>query len=122
MAVFGPERLAAGLPISIPVDRDGTVLLQPAGPLDAPRMPATLVVSRPEAAAYGYRIERTDGGPLVIPGFGDSRPALRCNVTPAGLDIIPPPPDLTEDTARSVATALLITIQMKLTKARQQPS
>ena len=122
VAVFGPDALARGLPISIPVDRDGLVLLQPAGPLDAPRVAATLVVSRAETAGYGFCIERTDRGPLVIPGFGDSRPALRCNVNAAGLDIIPRPPSLTEDTARSVATALLITIHMKLTKARQQPS
>lgn len=120
VTVFGPERLATGLPISIPIDGDGTVLLQPAGPLDAPRVPATLVVSRPLADAYGLRIERLDGGPLVIPGFGDSRPALVCNVNRHGLDIVPTPPELAEDAARSVATALLITIQMKLVKAKAQ--
>jgi len=116
LAEFGLERLAQGLPISIPVDADGVVLLQPAGPLDAPRVPARLMVSWP----LSFRIERLDGGPLVIPGFGDSRPALVCNVTPRGIEIFPPPPALTEDTARAVATALLITIHMKLTKARQQ--
>ncbi len=113
VAVFGLERLAQGLPISIPIDADGVVLLQPAGPLDAPRVPATLTVSLP----LGLRIERRDGGPLVIPGFGDTRQALVCNVTARGLEIFPPPPDLTEDVARSLATALLITIHMKLTKA-----
>lgn len=115
VAVFGLDQLAKGLPISIPVDPDGVVLLQPAGPLDAPRVPATLTVSFP----LSFRIERVDGGPLVIPGFGDSRQALICNVTPAGLEIFPPPPELTEDTARAVATALLITIHMKLVKAKR---
>lgn len=119
MAVFGRERLAKGLAISIPIDAEGVVLLQPAGPLDAPRVAATLVVSRPEAEAYGIRIERADGGPLVIPGFGDERRELTCNVNARGLDIVPPPPELTEDTARALATALLITIQMKLVKAQQ---
>ena len=117
VAVFGVDTLARGLPISIPVDADGVVLLQPAGPVDAPRVPATLTVSLP----LGFRIERVDGGPLVIPGFGDTRRALVCNVTERGLEIFPPPPDLTEDVARSLATALLITIHMKLTKAGRQP-
>lgn len=115
VAVFGLERLAQGLPISIPIDADGVVLLQPAGPLDAPRVPARLTVSLP----LSFRIERVDGGPLVIPGFGDTRSALVCNVNQRGLEIFPPPPELTEDTARAVATALLITIQMKLVKAQR---
>ena len=115
VAVFGVDALAAGLPISIPIDEDGVVLLQHAGPLDAPRLPATLTVSLP----LSFRIERVDGGPLVIPGFGDSRPALVCNVTRRGIEIFPPPPELTEDTARAVATALLITIHMKLVKAQR---
>jgi hypothetical protein len=111
--------LAQGLPISIPIDEDGVVLLQPAGPLDAPRVAATLVVSRPLADAYGFRIARTDGGPLVIPGFGDQRTELVCNVNRLGVDIVPAPAQLTEDTARALATALLITIQMKLVKAQR---
>jgi len=119
MAAFGPERLAAGLPISIPVDPDGVVLLQPAGPLDAPRVPATLAVARCAIRAYGFRIERVDGGPLAVPGFGDSRLTLVCNVNAAGLDIVPPPPALTEETARALATALLITIRMKLVQAER---
>lgn len=119
VAVFGPDQLARGLPISIPIDGDGVVLLQPAGPVDAPRVPATLVVSRPLTEAYGIRIERVDGGPLVIPGFGDQRQALVCNVNRRGIDIVPAPPELTEDTARALATALLITIQMKLVKAQR---
>ena len=66
---------------------------------------------------YPFWIERTDGGPLAVPGFGDSRQTLVCNVNASGIDIVPLPPQLSEEAARALATALLITIRMKLTKA-----
>lgn len=105
------------LAISIPIDEDGTVLLQPQGPLEAPRVPASMAMTRPGAGRYGIVIERTDRGPMVIPGLGGSPLAsLEFVVSGEGLEIGPGPLAVDEATARSLATALLITIGMKLTK------
>lgn len=113
--MFGGDEL--NLAISIPIDEDGTVLLQPQGPLEAPRVPASMKVTRPGAASYGIVIERTDRGPMVIPGLGDSPLAsLAFTVTRDGLQIGPGPLPVDEATARALATALLITIGMKLRK------
>jgi len=110
------------LTISIPIDEQGIVLLQPSGPLDAPRIPAFMTVTRPTGDAYGVRIERADHGPLVIPGLGE-RPlaALTFRITSQGLEIGPEPLPVNETTGRALATALLLTIGMKLTKARETP-
>lgn len=114
--VFGGDVLA--LPISIPIDEQGVVLLQPQGPLDAPRVPASMTVTRPSAGSYGIRIERVDNGPMVIPGLGAAPLAtLTFLVTPQGLDIGPGPLSVDETTARALATALLVTLGMKLRKA-----
>lgn len=115
-AVFGGETLA--LPISIPIDEHGVVLLQPQGPLEAPRVPASMTVTRPIRDEYAIRIERVDEGPMVVPGLGETPLAvLSFLVSRQGLEIGPGPLPLDEDTARALATALLITIGMKLTKA-----
>ena len=66
--------------------------------------------------AYGVRIERTDGGPMVLPGLDGARIALVLTVTAKGIRLTPPAPELSEDTARALANALLITFGMKLTK------
>jgi hypothetical protein len=116
-AVFGGDVLT--LSISIPIDEQGVVLLQPQGPLDAPRVPASMTVSRPTAGTFDIRIQRADDGPMVIPGLGEvPLAALAFLVTRQGLDIGPGPLPVDETTARALATALLITIGMKLTKAQ----
>lgn len=116
-AVFGGETLV--LPVSIPIAEDGLVLLQPQGPLDAPRVPARLTVTRPTPGTYRMHIQRVDGGTLRIPDLDGAEPlaALDVVITPTGLVI----DDLsfTEPTARALANALLITIGMKLIKARR---
>lgn len=115
-AVFGGHEL--NLAISIPIDEDGTVLLQPQGPLEAPRVPASMAVARPDAGSYRIVIERSDRGTMVIPGLGDAPlTSLEFVVSADGLEIGPGPLPVDEATARALATALLITIGMKLTKA-----
>lgn len=116
-ALFGGEELS--LAISIPIDESGVVLLQPQGPLEAPRVPASMKVTRPAGGSYGIVIERADGGPMVIPGLGESALAsLTFVIAASGLEIGPGPLPVDEATARALATALLITIGMKLTKAQ----
>lgn len=115
-AVFGSEALR--LPITIPIDEHGVVLLQPGGPLDAPRVPAAMTVNGHGPDLCAIHIERTDGGPMVIPGLGDAPlPALDVVVSRQGLDIGPGPLPVDEQVAGALATALLLTIGMKLTKA-----
>jgi hypothetical protein len=133
-AVLGaPGDARLSLPITIPIDEGGQVLLRPEGPLDAPRVPATLDVTRPSEEIFGIRIERRDRGSLRIPGLHDARAGaprdaeltlLACDVTKRGLAISgfgpdgpPVPLAFDETTARALATALLITIGMKLAKA-----
>jgi hypothetical protein len=128
VAVYGGPVVT--LPITIPIDQSGLVLLRPQGPLDAPRMPATLDLHALADGSFGLRIERPGGEPMVIPGLLEAgRPdavdasitALRVVVTGRGLDITaePGPVRFDEQTARALATALLITIGMKLTKAQR---
>jgi len=117
------------LPISIPIDENGVVLLRPVGPVDAPRVRATLHLATEPGDTFGLRIERRDGGRMVIPGLFDADgPAqlatLAVDVTPRGLDIAgedangaPVTLRFDEPAARALATALFITIRMKLAKA-----
>lgn len=109
------------LPISIPIGSDGLVRLQPAGPVDAPRVASTLVVTRSSPAVYGLRVERGDGQAIRVPGVNDGAPVsgLTVAVTGRGLHLtdVHEPLRLDEDTARAIANALLITIHMKLLKA-----
>jgi hypothetical protein len=123
------------LPISIPIDEGGLVLLRPEGPLDAPRVPATMAVTRRPGGAFGLALERRDGGAMRIPGFHDEREgdgtgspaplaALDVTLTRRGLDLAARAPDgepvplrFDEPAARALATALFITIRMKLAKA-----
>jgi hypothetical protein len=121
------------LPISIPIDEDGIVLLRPEGPLDAPRVPATMRVRRHDPRAFSVRLERRDGGDMLIPGLHDGRAgglepatlsALDVTLTARGLDLAglgpdggPVPLGFDEPAARALATALFITIRMKLAKA-----
>lgn len=114
--VFGSESLR--LPITIPIDEHGVVLLQPGGPLEAPRVPATMTVNRHTSDICAIHIERTDGGPMIIPGLGDTPlPGLDVVVSRQGLDIGPGPLPVDEQVAGALATALLLTIGMKLAKA-----
>ena len=117
--VFGGDVLT--LPISIPIDEEGVVLLQPRGPLRADRVPASMTVTRPTPGACGIHIERADGGAMVIPGLGEAPLAeLTFLVTAEGIDIGPGRLAVDETTARALATALLITIRTKLAKAEHR--
>jgi hypothetical protein len=129
VAVYGGPVVT--LPITIPVDPAGLVLLRPQGPLDAPRMPARLDVHALADGSFGIRIEREGRAPMIIPGVLDagrrdaveaSITALRVVVTRRGLDITaePGPVRFDEQAARALATALLITIGMKLAKAHRE--
>lgn len=118
-AVLGGEVLT--LPISIPIDEQGVVLLQPQGPLEAPRVPARMTVTRPAAGAYLILIERVDGEVMVIPGLcGIPLATLMFRIMDDGLEIGPGPLPLDESTARALANALLLAIGMKLTKSRRE--
>jgi len=117
------------LPISIPIDEHGVVLLRPEGPVDAPRVGATLRITAQAGDTFTLRIARHDGGRMVLPGLFDADgPAqlatLAVDVTPRGLDIAGEDADgapltvrFDEPAARALATALFITIRMKLAKA-----
>jgi hypothetical protein len=132
-AAYGAEDELA-LPISIPIDEEGLVLLRPEGPLDAPRVPATMAVTRQPDGVVALQLERRDAGVMRIPGLHDERlgdgapPAalatLDVTLTPRGLDLAGGGPDggpvplrFDEPAARALATALFITIRMKLAKA-----
>jgi hypothetical protein len=130
LAVYGSHRLS--LPISVPIDDRGVVLLRPEGPLDAPRVPATLALARTDAGRYSLAISRTDGGPIVVPGLRDSSlpgPAdatlntLSFDVTAKGMVVSggPVPVEHDEETARALAHALFITLTVKLAKAPAPP-
>lgn len=117
-AVFGGTEL--NLTISIPIDSLGVVLLEPQGPLDAPRVPAFMRVTRPTPDGYAIRIRRTDARPLIIKGLGEGALSeLSVGVTRKGLDLGPDAMPCDEATARALATALLITIGMKIRKAQK---
>lgn len=110
----GDESLT--LPISIPVGADGTVLLEPGGPLDAPRVPAWLRLTRP----YGIRIERQDGGPMRIPGIdaGGDVTALSFDVGERGMSIEAAVALRFDDgTACALANALHLTLRRKIATA-----
>lgn len=128
---------AVTLPITVPVDEDGVVVLS-TGHVDAPRCPASLVVARPVAAAgrHGYRaayeLERAQGGQLLLPGVrGGGAGAglavlarLTVAVADRGLAVVgldgsgdTVALDFDDTTAGLVATALLITVGVKLAKA-----
>jgi hypothetical protein len=130
-AAYGnPSVDTLSLPISIPIDHHGVVLLQPEGPLDAPRVAATLYVSRPTNDYYGIRLERQDGGRLVIPGMvhkGDLS-GLGFTIGRRGMAIEgcdpggrPVPVAYDEPTARALANALFVTLRMKIIKAPNPP-
>lgn len=126
------------LPITVPVDEHGVVVLS-TGHVDAPRRPATLDLARPVAPPgrrdyqAAFALARLEPEPLRIPGIADTAAAgrplaalasLTVAVAPGGLAVVGFGPegevmatDLGEDTARLLATALLITVGVKLAKA-----
>lgn len=133
---------AVTLPITVPIDDHGVVVLS-TGHVEAPRHPATLTVARPKAppGRAGYRaaflLARTEDRPLMLPGIlpadapsGPAVPAalgrLSVAVAPKGLAVMgfdrdgtTTPIRLDETTSRLLATALLITVGVKLTKAER---
>lgn len=123
------------LPISVPFDEDGVVVLSSAPPKpDAPRVPAELeLIARPPSSPYrfGLALARLDRRPLLVPGVtapGGDEPVpltlLTFTVGERGMAVAGYDTDgrlaslqLDETTARALAVALLITIGVKLTKA-----
>ncbi|MDQ3978436.1 MAG: hypothetical protein M3314_02640 [Actinomycetota bacterium] len=127
------------LPISVPFDEHGVVVLSSAPPKpDAPRVPAELelVAGSPPSTPYrfGLALGRVDREPLLVPGLtraeaqatGEPVPLtlLTFALTDRGIAIAGYDADsrvaplaLDETTARALAIALLITIGVKLRKA-----
>ena len=131
----GTEGAVVSLPISVPFDEHGVVVLSSAPPKpDAPRVPAELEViagSASTAYRFGLALARVDRRPLLVPGLtapASSQPLplslLTFAVSARGMAIGGYDADghlaelqLDETTARALAVALLITIGVKLTKA-----
>ncbi len=126
------------LPITVPFGDDGLVLLGPAN-LDSAKKPATLELVRPQGRRPAYRfgigLALLDGAPLPIPGLnrtGDETDApapvheltfalrdrgfavVGFGADGATLDLAP-----SENTACLLATALVITLGVKLTEAER---
>ena len=125
-SVYGVYRAGGAnltLPISIPIGPDGLVLLEPGGPLEAPRVPATLTLRLLGQDHVTLAIDRNDGEAMFIPGVVATAPlrTIVADVTGRGLHLTSPDGELRLDevTGRAFATALLITLRMKLTKARR---
>lgn len=129
--VFGGSRSFLRLPITVPFDDEGRVQLGSSPPKpDAPRVSARLEISR-DGDGHDLTLTRVDGRPLLIPGVLDATTGaaaelvrMTCAVTSRGMAIAgtgptgnPVPLELDETTAQALATALLITIGVKLTKA-----
>lgn len=142
--IGGQEASAVTLPITIPVDPHGVVVLS-TGHVDAPRHPAQLVVvlfpapptrrraRGPGNLRYraGFELSRPAGELLRIPGIR-SGPGLAemgsvaVGVSDRGMAVKgrslqggPLDLDLDEATAGLLATALLITVGVKLAKAER---
>jgi hypothetical protein len=125
------DRDVLSLPISVPFDEDGVVVLSSAPPRpDAPRVPAELELHRGSPHfRYGLALARRDRQPLLVPGMtagGRLVPLILLTfavsdrgmaVAGYGADGELAPVELDETTARALAIALLITIGVKLTKA-----
>jgi hypothetical protein len=130
LRVFGAGGTFARLPITVPFDDTGMVVLSSAPPQpDAPRVPAWLEIGRSEDR-FNLALSRQDGGPFLIPGVldadGNVAEPVRLSflVTAKGMTVSGTGPDARpfdlrfgETTARALAVALLITIGVKLTKA-----
>ncbi|MGH9224224.1 MAG: hypothetical protein ACRD2W_10695 [Acidimicrobiales bacterium] len=124
LAAYG-DQPSLTLPISVPIDDRGVVLLRPDGPLDAPRVPATLHVERTSPGHHAIAIERQDGGHLTIPGIRDAGATdarlhtLTADITRRGLVLSGGLAALRydEETARSYANALFLTLGRKLASA-----
>lgn len=141
--VNGAPSRVLRLPITIPVDEDGIVLLGPAN-LDCAKRPATLELVTFDAGRrrrrglhyrYGIGFAPRNGAPLHIPGVNatglETDPPLPVHeltfaVTDKGFatvgygaDGAPLDLRLTENTAGLLATALIITLGVKLAKAER---
>lgn len=136
LAVLGePGDTHLRLNITIPFDDSGRVVLSSTPPQpDAPRVPAEMVIARLDSG-FRMALARQDGQPLLIPGvveFGGAQEeaptplvVVGFVVTARGMEVTGfgpghrfVPVRLDETTARALATALLITIGVKMAKAR----
>jgi hypothetical protein len=126
------------LPITIPVNDSGLVLLGPPTILEHKR-PATMEVvrvsDRRSPYRFGIHLLPLDGEPLLIPGVNpagrlDQPPlplhALSFALAGTGFAVVgfgpdgePAPVSPSEDTARELANALLLSLGLKLVKAER---
>jgi hypothetical protein len=119
------------VPITIPVDRAGVVVVSAAPPEladpTATRRPARLTLSR-AGGRLAVELAFSDGRELRLPGVGGPVPAplgsIAFDVTTNGLAVTATTPDgdptaveVDEATARQLSTALLLTFRVKLTRA-----
>lgn len=125
------------LPITIPIDENGVVVLS-TGHVEAPRHPATLDLARPSMPGSRYHyamvLGRDPPAPLVIPGVSScGQPAVLGQLTAAVADrglVVEGflltgehlSLDLDDHTSGLLATALLITLGVKLAKAEHGAS
>lgn len=135
---FGHGADVVAIPITIPVDANGVVVVSAAPPEladpHARRQPARMDLARTGAGLrIGLAFEA--GRHLRLPGVGATgRPApaelgtVAFDVTAVGMDVTatgtdgePLVPVLDETTARQLATALLLTFRGKLTRAEKYP-
>lgn len=124
------------LPITIPVNNQGLVLLGPPTILEHKR-PATMEVvrfsDRRPPYRFGIDLLPLDGDPLLIPGVNAAasldRPPIPLHelsfaLADSGFAVVgfgphhePAPFSVSEDTARELANALLLSLGLKLVKA-----
>lgn len=133
LARFGAGASAVTIPITIPVDRAGLVVVSAAPPEladpDSRRQPATLALAR-TADGLNVALAFEDNRPMRLPGVhalegarGEPAELARVSfevtaagflVTAAGADGAPIGLGLDEATARQLATALLLTFRVKM--------
>lgn len=123
---FGRGAETVVVPITVPVDADGAVVVSAAPPEladpNATRQPARLALAR-TATGLAVELSFVDGRPLRLPGVPGAPGAIAFDVARAGMAVTADGDALAIDeaTARQLATALLLTFRVKLTRAERDP-
>ena len=128
---YGGGASRAEVPVTVPVDGRGVVVVSAAPPEladpGAVRRPARLDLAR-TAGGLAAELAFTDGRALRLPGVGRPAPqplgSIAFDIAGAGLAVSatgvggePVAVEVDEATARQLATALLLTFRVKLAKA-----